>query len=71
MGKVVDSYGFTKIVQLRDGSLDKIINVPGDPYSIHVHYHPGGITISTYDKATGKPLTNFDGTPQRFDISKK
>lgn len=67
MGKVIDSYGSTKIIELKDGSLVKVIDPPDEPrFSLHIHSHPGGVTISSYDKATGKPLSNFDGTPQRF-----
>jgi hypothetical protein len=56
----------TIIKTLNNGAQVKIIDIAGDPYQMHLHPHPGGWTMSLYDKATGKPALNFDGTPQRF-----
>lgn len=50
----------------KDGTQIKIIDIEGDRYQLHLHRHPGGLTMSLYDKATGKPALNHDGTPQRF-----
>ena len=67
MGKVIGEYGFTKILQYGDGSIGKIINPPDEPgFSLHIHHHPNGVTISSYDRRSGQPLLGPGGEEQRF-----
>jgi hypothetical protein len=58
--------GDSRIKQYRDGSMGKIIEAGDGTQQIHLHSYPGGFTISLYDKRTGSPVPNYDGTPQRF-----
>ena len=56
---------WSKILTYSNGTKGKIID-DGGRFQIHLHRYPGGLTISNYDKNTGEPARNFDGTPQRF-----
>ena len=56
---------WTEIKTYSDGTRGKIID-DGGAFQIHLHRFPGGLAISNYDKKTGGPALNFDGTPQRF-----
>ncbi len=50
----------------KDGNPIKIIESGKGTEQIHVHRHPGGLTISRYDKSTGKVVRDKDGNPERF-----
>ena len=40
--------------QGQGGEYGKVFKNEGDPVSTHVHYHSGGITISTFNRQTGR-----------------
>ncbi len=58
--------GKSTIIQDRFGNPDKIIESGQGTEQIHVHRHPGGLTISRYDKSTGQVMRDKDGYPERF-----
>jgi hypothetical protein len=62
--------GDSVIKKLSDGSVVKIIEAGNGTEQIHIHHHKNGDTISLYDKKTGAPAKNYDGTPQRFTWGK-